>query len=134
MALLEWKDSYSVGVAAVDHEHRELIDLINALHDELTRDRAALTVPAFFGELHRGIATHFALEETFMRGHGYDQLPEHKGDHERLLDELREIMDAYTDAPQSIEPARLAEVLDGWFTRHFATHDARLHGRLGSHP
>ena len=32
MPLLEWKDSYSVGIAAVDHEHRELIDLINTAH------------------------------------------------------------------------------------------------------
>ena len=29
MALLQWKDQYSVGIEAVDHEHRELIDLIN---------------------------------------------------------------------------------------------------------
>ena len=35
MALLHWKDKYSVGIPAVDYEHKELIDLINRLHDEL---------------------------------------------------------------------------------------------------
>ena len=34
MALLQWKDRYSVGIAAVDHEHKELIGLINRLYDE----------------------------------------------------------------------------------------------------
>ena len=29
MGLLHWEDRYSVGIAAVDHEHRELIELIN---------------------------------------------------------------------------------------------------------
>jgi hemerythrin len=38
-------------------------------------------------------SAHFALEERFMREHGYDQLALHKADHERLLDEIREIMD-----------------------------------------
>ena len=42
MALLQWKDHYSVGIDAVDHEHKELIDLINRLHDELTTSGEAL--------------------------------------------------------------------------------------------
>jgi hemerythrin-like metal-binding protein len=134
MALLQWKPNYSLGIEAVDYEHRELIDLINQLHEALTKDGAHITVPAFFGELHKGIASHFALEETFMRGHGYDQLADHKADHERLLDEIRDIMDSWEDATEPVAPEKLAEVLDNWFTRHFATHDARLHKKLGAHP
>jgi len=33
MALLRWKDEYGVGIEAVDYEHKELIDLINRLHE-----------------------------------------------------------------------------------------------------
>src|SRR5262245_61907426 len=93
MALLQWKPHYSVGIEAVDHEHRELIDLINRLHDELPRQGAASTVEEFFGDLFKGISAHFALEEHFMRDHGYDQFLQHKTDHERLLDEIRDIME-----------------------------------------
>ena len=32
MSLIEWKEEFSVGVAEVDLEHRDLIDLINDLH------------------------------------------------------------------------------------------------------
>ena len=35
MSLLQWKSEYAIGIDAVDHEHRELIDLINTLHDSL---------------------------------------------------------------------------------------------------
>ncbi|VAW13934.1 Hemerythrin domain protein [hydrothermal vent metagenome] len=140
MPLLEWKDSYSVGVEAVDHEHRELIDLINALHDEFTagdgggsgrRDPLAI-----FGDIYKGISSHFALEEKFMREHGYDQLSDHKGDHERLLDELRDIMDDYNDGGDDRQHAsvELSEQLGTWFAQHFKIHDARLHSRLGTHP
>jgi hemerythrin len=133
MRLLSWKDEYSVGIEAVDHEHRELIDLINRLHDELDAPAAKLTVPAFFGDLLKGISAHFALEEKFMRDRGYNALDAHKGDHERLLDDLCEIMDAYEHS-EDIDCVELAQRLDTWFTRHFRTHDARLHQAFGAHP
>ena len=132
MALLRWKDEYSVGIEAVDHEHKELIDLINDLHDQLSNKDAGSSVEAFFGDLFRGISAHFALEERFMREHGYDQLPQHKSDHERLLDELRDMMDELINN-ETIADSDLSSRLDAWFSRHFETHDARLHKALGSH-
>ena len=133
MALLQWKDHYSVGIEAVDHEHKELIDLINRLHDELTAKGTVSSAEAFFGDLFMGISAHFALEERFMREHRYDQFPQHKADHERLLDEIRDIMDEVA-AEDKIDSAKLSTRLDAWFSRHFETHDARLHKALGSHP
>ena len=133
MALLQWKNHYSVGVEAVDHEHKELIDLINRLYDEHLAKGVKPTIEAFFGDLFKGISAHFALEERFMREHGYDQLTQHKTDHERLLDELRDIMDDF-ESDKEIGSSELAQRLDAWFSRHFETHDARLHKALGTHP
>ena len=135
--MLEWKEAYSVGVPAVDHEHRELIDLVNRLNAVLEFDGSADEVNEAFGDLFRAISAHFALEERFMREHGYDQFAQHKADHERLLDELREIMDAYSDraaADRATASERLSRSVDNWFAAHFRTHDARLHSRLGAHP
>ena len=61
--LLQWKDEYSVSIEAVDCEHKQLIELINRLHDQLGTRGAKLTVPAFPGDLLKGISAHFALEE-----------------------------------------------------------------------
>jgi hemerythrin-like metal-binding protein len=133
MALLQWNDRYATGIEAVDHEHRELIDLINTLHEELVAKKSDLTVEGFFGDLFRAISAHFALEERFMREKSYDQLGQHKTDHERLLDEIRDLMDG-TGAGDVTSQAELAERLDAWFSRHFETHDARLHKALGMHP
>lgn len=132
MALLQWKDRYSVGIAAVDHEHKELIDLINRLYAEWVQGGPHGSVEGFFGDLYKGISAHFALEERFMRERGYDQLTAHKDDHERLLDEIRDIMDDFVDEEQTANA--LAGRLESWFSRHFETHDARLHHKLGAHP
>jgi hemerythrin len=131
MTLLRWKDDYSVGIEAVDHEHRELIDLINRLHDELDSPGAKLTVPAFFGDLLRGISAHFALEEKIMRDEAYDKLGPHKADHERLLEDLCEIMHAFEHS-EEIDRIELSQRLDAWFSHHFRTHDAKLHRELGA--
>jgi hemerythrin len=133
MGLLHWEKRYSVGIGAVDHEHRELIDLINRLYDEATSQGSKDAVVNFFGDLFKAISAHFALEERFMHERSYDQLVQHKNDHERLLDELRDLMEDF-EASASLDEQFLAQRLDAWFSRHFETHDARLHSALGGHP
>jgi hemerythrin len=133
MGLLHWEKRYSVGIGAVDHEHRELIELINRLYEQATSQGAKDAVVDFFGDLLKAISAHFALEERFMRERKYDQLVQHKNDHERLLDEIRDIMEDF-EASDRFDERSLAQRLDAWFSRHFETHDARLHTALGTHP
>ncbi len=129
MALIEWKEEFSVGVAAVDHEHRELIELINETYVHLVQNDAREAVDEFLGEIYAKISAHFALEEKLMREQEYDQYLDHKADHERLLDEIRDIMDYYEDN-QEFDEERFAAQLASWFTEHFKTKDARLHKYL----
>jgi hemerythrin-like metal-binding protein len=126
MALINWDEKYSVGVASVDHEHRELIELINATHEKLLRSESSGAVLEFLGEIYGRIAAHFALEERLMRKQHYSHYAGHKADHERLLDEIREIMDDYEDKT-FFDEAQLAGRLHAWFSEHFRDHDARLH-------
>ena len=126
MTLIEWKDEFSLGIAAVDHEHRELIELINALHTGIAEDPSKYDVLAALGEIHARISAHFALEERYMRESRYASFAEHKEDHEALLDEICDFMDAVDDDGQ-FDESGLADQLDRWFTTHFRTHDKALH-------
>ena len=129
-SLIEWKSEYATGIADVDHEHRELIDLINALYADLTQGGGRDSIAEFLGEINSRIGAHFALEEKIMRARHYDRYADHKADHERLLDAIRDIMDDYEDGAL-FDPDRLSQRLSDWFVLHFATHDARLHKHLG---
>lgn len=130
MQLIEWKDEYSVGIPDVDAEHRDLIELINTLHESMQARDGRPDVMEFLGEVYARIASHFALEELIMRRHEYDEYREHKRGHEQLLEEIRDIMDEYEDG-KLLNEADLARRLDRWFSEHFRTRDARLHKRLG---
>ena len=129
MTLIEWKDQYSLGVAEVDHEHRELVELINTLYENLSQTNSEIAVADFLGELYARIAAHFALEEKIMRDSEYDEYEDHKADHERLLDGIRDLMDDYEDGVY-VDVERFGKDLDEWFTEHFRTRDARLHKKI----
>ena len=65
-----------------------------------------------------------------MRERGYDEVREHKADHDRLLDDLRDLMDDFEEG-RWIDRTAFAERVGEWFSVHFRTRDARLHRRLG---
>ena len=126
MSLITWKKEFSVGVAEVDFEHRELIELINSLHAAARPGSGRDAVIESLGEIFAQIASHFALEEKMMRASLYPGFLEHKQDHETLLDELRDIMDEVED-DGAYDEAQLSIDLERWFSDHFRTHDAKLH-------
>lgn len=130
MSLLEWHEEYSVGVEDVDHEHQEMIELINQVHEELQDPRSGVGVDRFLGEIFARISAHFALEERIMQEARYEEYSAHKEDHEKLLDELRDLMEDY-EARKKLNEVILGRTLSDWFGIHFRTFDARLHHKLG---
>lgn len=131
MVLIEWRKEFETGVSEVDHEHRELVDLINELHEQVGAGASKETIIAFLGEVFAKISAHFALEETVMRKHGYDEYAEHKAEHEKLLDDLRDIMDDVEAETAEDYQWALGTAVRDWFVNHFKTKDARLHKLLG---
>ena len=127
MTLIEWRKEFETGVADVDHEHRELVDLINQLHEQVSAGASPDHIQDFLGEVFAKIAAHFALEESIMRKHAYDEYEAHKAEHEKLLDEIRDIMDGAT----ADYGTALSETVRDWFVNHFKSKDARLHKKLG---
>lgn len=131
MALIEWRREFETGIGEVDHEHRELVELINALYGEIGASASHDRIGAFLGEVFARISAHFALEEAVMRKHRYDDYAAHKADHEKLLDDLRDIMDAH-DVGEYLDYATgLERAIGTWFVAHFKSRDARLHRILG---
>lgn len=123
--LIPWRDDYSVGAQSIDAEHKALVDRINWLYSQLMLEQDPQAVPAFFAHLINTISEHFVREERYMRERGYDLLPEHKEDYERLLDDIRTLV-AEFDRSEQEGCDGLATRLDGWLSDHFDTHDTRL--------
>ena len=130
MSLINWRDEFCIGIDAVDHEHRQMIELINELDNAMQQTASHATIVEALGEIYARISAHFALEEKIMRASLYAGFPAHKKDHELLLDSLLEVIDS-VDLDGGYDRAALSHELDAWFSDHFRTHDAKLHHQLG---
>jgi hemerythrin-like metal-binding protein len=109
-----------------------MINLLNNLYVDLAGDGSRENIVAFLGEVYARIAAHFALEESVMRERRYDGYATHKFEHERLLDDIRDLMDSY-EGSEDDEAFRadFGARLKAWFVDHFREQDARLHRALG---
>jgi hemerythrin-like metal-binding protein len=126
MALLEWRKEYCTGIKGVDYEHESLIHQINAVYALITDGAERDLVIDSLGEIYGSISAHFALEEQMMIRHGYVDYQQHKADHDRLLDEIRDITEEF-EATEQLDDAAFTRKLTDWFKLHFQTHDASLH-------
>lgn len=127
MHLVEWKDEFRTGIASVDHDHQTLIYLLNEIAEQVSESADHETVQEFLGEVYARIKVHFALEERLMRQAGYDEYVRHKAEHDRLLDQINEIIKRHSEGSLTYYRNELSTRLGDWFAIHFKTTDARLH-------
>jgi len=131
MTSIEWRNEYRTGIDGVDYEHEILIGQINTLLQMIGKRADRALILDGLGEIYGSIAAHFALEEQTMRKLGYDEYDPHRTDHERLLDDIRDLADEFENSAE-IDDRQFGERLAAWFGHHFQTHDARLHRLAGA--
>ncbi len=85
-----WSETFQMGDAVIDAEHRQFIDIVNRLSAVILDRADPATISAVCDELMRDAAEHFAAEEASMERHGFGGLPAHRREHARLLVFIRE--------------------------------------------
>ena len=130
MAQIEWKEEYSVGNASVDQEHKLLISQVNKLYEQLKLPLDTGTIESMLTDIQVDISTHFALEELLMQEAGFAEFEDHKQDHERLLDQIDDMIFHFAEDPESGKELLINRLSD-WFSHHFKGFDTRLHNQLG---
>lgn len=107
MALMTWSEELAGGVSAVDKEHRELVDLMNAVYASAETGNLAQTVRLFDQLLEHTVA-HFRNEEALFINTAYPDAERHRRHHQLLTAKAVEYRDC---AAAGQFPALIAEVL-----------------------
>jgi hemerythrin-like metal-binding protein len=131
MALLDWNDSYSVSIRAIDAQHRHLFDLLNKLHDAMMAGKSEPVLGPVLQELIRYVGTHFEAEEGILQKHRYPMLSEHRKQHKELAAEVIDFEEKYR-AGTVMPGLPLMEFLRSWLTHHIFETDRRYSGYLRS--
>ncbi len=117
MAALDWKESFSVGLAALDDDHRRLIDIINRIDDA---GRFGLPLDHMLYDLTHYARSHFEREESRLRAAGYPDLDSHVAEHQSFIEWLRGIEQAVatTSERQCDIAEMLGTYLRNWLINH----------------
>lgn len=119
--LVDWKPAYSLGMAEIDEQHQVLFDIINAMWSNVVNRERGAAVLDTLDELERYTVTHFIAEETFMRSHGYSGFDEHKQQHDRFIERIRnERLCIEAGGPVSLD---MINFLKDWLVNHILVQD-----------
>lgn len=95
MAVRDGDDFASVGFEPVDLEHRQQIELIDALHRAVREGRETAQIDEILESLHEFSRAHFLSEELLMRLHAYPDYERHMRDHEIMSGIMKDLREAH---------------------------------------
>ena len=126
-----WDDAYSVGMAEIDNQHKELVKMTNDLflssrEGGFAADKAFLQTAKKASDYTR---EHFSFEEDIMQKAGYPGLADHKKQHSDFLETiLKSMLEFEAGKTAGIEMARF---LKKWLLNHIAISDKQYSAFLG---
>jgi hemerythrin-like metal-binding protein len=88
---IEWDDSYSVGVKALDIQHQRIVRLINVLIEAGAAEVNSELVSDTLTEMTQYAEDHFRIEEGLLASHDYPQLDEHREEHLEFRQRIAEL-------------------------------------------
>ncbi len=132
MALMTWNSKYSVGVEAIDNQHKALMNVLNELHAASMRGRAGEVAGPLIKQIVSVAKEHFATEEGLMKSIGFPGLAAHSMKHQELAGKIAEFVSRYEKGDATMYIPLLYFVRD-WQTKHMQTEDQEYAGWIRSH-
>jgi methyl-accepting chemotaxis protein/hemerythrin len=121
--LINWSNSYSVGVSQMDKEHQRLIDIINNLYAAMRAGRSKDAIGTILDELVDYTRTHFAHEEKLMREANYAGFDGQKQAHEALITQVAEVQQKYRQGTALGQ--EVMNFLKDWLVNHIQGSDKK---------
>jgi len=129
MALLNWKNEYSVGVPSIDGQHHKLFDMLNQLHEAMKSGVGAKVVPVILNNLISYTRDHFSDEEQSMRQAGYPAYVAHKAEHDKLADEVVRLVKDM-EAGGIAMSVEILSFLQQWLQTHILSADKKYSSHM----
>jgi len=116
-------DSMSVGVQAMDDDHRILLGLISELRQAKHDPHAEDAVGTYIDMLAQYADYHLIREENMMAAVNYPDIDDHRGSHEELRRRCSDFLRRYRDETGTVDLAELEAFLVEWWMRHIVVED-----------
>ncbi|MFZ1087100.1 MAG: bacteriohemerythrin [Terracidiphilus sp.] len=132
MALMTFGQNFSVGVQAVDSQHKVLFDIINELHAAMMKGQAQSLTGPLLKKLADYTRNHFSAEEAMMASAKYPALEAHKNKHRDLVKQVEDYVERYEKGEITIN-LHLLNFLRDWLTNHIQKVDKEYSPWMNEH-
>lgn len=128
---VEWNDSLSIGIDAIDEHHRYLLDLINDLFEVVSHQRDSVKATKLIEATLAYSQVHFRTEEKMMQHYGYEGAHHHELQHHSFEAKTREFHEDMHVNPLAAQFDVLIYLRD-WLVRHICVEDIKLRSLVGA--
>jgi len=122
MPLIEWIPAYSVGVSEFDHDHQQIMRMLNELNDAMRERRGKLVVGRILTELLAYTERHFGAEEAAMKRCGYPKYQQHYTEHRSLTQRVK-LFSAEFELGDALISIDVLYFLRDWLETHILQSD-----------
>ncbi|MEO5362648.1 MAG: bacteriohemerythrin [Magnetococcus sp. DMHC-8] len=118
-----WNPLWNTGVANVDAEHLQLLEIWQSFQMNY-RDLSPAVIGSLLNELIEYATYHFDHEEQQLAQRHYDRLPEHQAAHQQLLATALDFCDQLkTTHDRASLAAEVGTFFQRWIIQHILTMD-----------
>ena len=123
MPFMLWTEELSVGVEALDADHRQLFSMVNSLFDAIECGTGTELMGALFDVLVDYTRDHFAREEALMAARHYPGLVAHRAEHVQLTERVHELRRSFLAGEREPVGQELLVLFKTWLTSHIRVTD-----------
>ncbi len=131
-AHVTWSDEYSLGYAPIDEQHKQLLNLLDALYSAEKSDGPTTHASNVLFKLVVFTETHFAYEEMLLELVGFRTLRKHSLYHEIMKSKTREIVQDFRKN-RSFDREEVLLFLRDWWINHILKEDMQYRPLLAEH-
>ena len=132
--LKAWSDDYSIGIEAIDEQHKGFFEAAHRLYDRILNCEGEMIAEESVAFLRDYANQHFQAEEAFMAKHGYPRLEQHKRLHTEFLEVLDMLVaDLEVFGPSQHLADRALEISQEWLIHHIVDEDAQYAQYITEH-
>lgn len=132
MDAIEWNESYSVGVAELDEQHKGLFKIINTIFESDDLSVNSQTITDLLSKMAKYTTAHFDVEEKYMSECDYPDIASHIRAHDtfrKKVDELR----LAQKAENKNMPSDMSRFLYEWLVNHIMFCDKKYEPYITGH-
>lgn len=123
MTELIWNEGMSVGIDAIDEDHKQIIAILAKLTSAHSEQISKQVIENIFSELEQYVSLHFVREESLLEKACYKNIAAHKESHQKFIEQLPKLKQQWLIEDNLACSERITTFLHKWIVEHILVED-----------